>query len=900
MQKLTVPKKVLLRFKNCKKPQKLFKPFLILLLSVGSFTYSTNAQISVVSRWNEVFQHTDLVPAVTGLNDPWEITYGPDDSLWITEAKGYRVLHMDPNSGAFNVVLDITDGSTFLPPGYSSFNRQFTSAQNPWPQGGLMGLAIHPSFKTGKPYVYIAYVYQYNSTTPGNGGVFFTNRLVRFTDSAGILTSPISLCDTLPGSSDHNSGRIIIAPINGVNYLFYAEGDMGAGQFGNTNRTENAQMINSYEGKILRFNLEPDADPGVLDMWIPNDNPFNTGPVANPTTQSAVWVTGIRNNQGFASANIGGTDYLYGASHGPFSDDEVNIFQKSMNYGHPLVIGFNDGNYDGSSAGASPGSLPIINSEAANATAIGASYRDPIYSFYAAPKGDLTVVNSIAYIWDQFNFKGNGNNSQWPSEAPSGMDIYKNTVIPGWKNSLLLGALKGGKVMRLNLNSTGNGINTSAGFDTVNYFRSVNRFRDLAISPDGYSIFTVIDKSSTTSGPTTGNPMVSACAGCVQKYTFLGYLNDNLTNGSTIPNFIDIAGTTAPNSCNLGDSITITSINDTLWIPITGPDGNIVAEIRPGAANMDGAVFKTSYYINSGAVRQSPSYLLYADRNITIKPNVNPITPVGLRLYLTATEYNNLKAATNSKNQPSGITVPSDLRILKNADTCGIPITNTSTILIPTVNTQSTRGYVLQTSVSSFSTFYISSSSMIVLPVKLVSFKGSIKDNAGLLQWSTTNETNLAMFLIERSIDGKNFDRIATVFPQRNNGGTGDYSYLDNEAATLSSPTVFYRLEMVDYSKASTYSDLVALQFNNVYSVFVYPVPIKDELNARINLKSSDNIEIEVSDIHGRIVYEQTRYISAGITEIKINTRSWPSQSYFVKVRGSNHNSMMTKKVIKM
>ncbi len=36
----------------------------------------------------------------------------------------------------------------------------FTAATaNPWPQGGLMGLAIHPQFYSGKPWVYIAYVY---------------------------------------------------------------------------------------------------------------------------------------------------------------------------------------------------------------------------------------------------------------------------------------------------------------------------------------------------------------------------------------------------------------------------------------------------------------------------------------------------------------------------------------------------------------------------------------------------------------------------------------------------------------------------------------------------------------------------------------------------------------------
>ena len=156
------------------------------------------------------------------------------------------------------------------------------------------------------------------------------------------------VCDTLPGSSDHNSQRIIIAPVNGTYYLFYANGDMGAGQFGNAARVENAQNLDCYEGKILRFNIAPDGDAGSYDQWIPNTNPFNS----TLGKQSAVWAFGFRNNQGFAYAKINGTDYLYGQMHGPFSDDEINVLHGGGNYGHPLVVGYKkDGNYDSAGAG---------------------------------------------------------------------------------------------------------------------------------------------------------------------------------------------------------------------------------------------------------------------------------------------------------------------------------------------------------------------------------------------------------------------------------------------------------------------------------------------------------------------------------------------------------------------
>ena len=51
---------------------------------------------------------------------------------------------------------------------------------------------------------------------------------------------------------------------------------MGAGQLACQCRPNHAQSIDDYEGKILRFNLEPDGDGGTYDKWIPIDNPYNT------------------------------------------------------------------------------------------------------------------------------------------------------------------------------------------------------------------------------------------------------------------------------------------------------------------------------------------------------------------------------------------------------------------------------------------------------------------------------------------------------------------------------------------------------------------------------------------------------------------------------------------------
>ncbi|MGI8636443.1 MAG: PQQ-dependent sugar dehydrogenase, partial [Segetibacter sp.] len=357
------------------------------------------------------------------------------------------------------------------------------------------------------------------------------------------LTSPVTLVDTIPGSNDHNGGRLAIASINGINYLFYSVGDMGAGQFNNAARKNNAQNANIYEGKILPFNLETDRDKG-LDQWIPNDNPFNVSTTSgnkNNDKQSGVWSLEHRNPQGLGSGVIAGTSRLYSVEHGPFSDDEINIIERQKNYGHPLIIGMNDGNYDGLAAAATanaalPGiwhtSCPLIGSENSNAVTIGPNYKNPLKTFYPSSNSYLSSIMTSVKDDNYSTGFPNGNSETWESEAVSNVAYYSSNSIPGWNNSLLITTLKGGKLIRLKLNSTGDAI---VG-DTVNYFKAANRYRDLALSGDGTKIYLAVDSSLITSGPSATNPQVSTNRGSILEFTYVGNSSTN-TIKTTSNNF---------------------------------------------------------------------------------------------------------------------------------------------------------------------------------------------------------------------------------------------------------------------------------------------------------------------------------------------------------------------------
>ncbi|MEJ7559127.1 MAG: PQQ-dependent sugar dehydrogenase [Pedobacter sp.] len=429
----------------------------------------------------------------SGLSDPWSVVCAPSGELWLTESKGYRVVKLDPRSGAKKTVLDLNTERKF--PSFDQLKKQ----EQATPQGGLMGLALHPDFEKGKPYVYLSYVYKHLQEHQ------FLLRLARYhyDSKKQVLDSGVILCDTVPASNDHNGGRMLIASVSGKPFLFYGVGDQGSGQFSNGGRTNRAQQGNSYEGKILRFSLEP-ATGG---SWIPSDNPF---------TKSAIWSVGHRNPQGLAFTIFNGKERLYSAEHGPYSDDEVNLIEKGKNYGHPLVIGYVDGNYNGLAASVSkeeryPGkwhtSYPFIANEKHNADSIGANFRGPAMSFYPTSSADLISLFKKVQLDEK---------AEWPAYAPSGIAVYRSKTIPGWYQSLLVTSLKTGKLLRLKLNDDG-----SVNPKIFEYVSSRARYRDVTVSADGTKIYLATDSSAITSGPTAENPKVTSQRGCILELTYI-------------------------------------------------------------------------------------------------------------------------------------------------------------------------------------------------------------------------------------------------------------------------------------------------------------------------------------------------------------------------------------------
>ena len=858
----------------------------------------------VGSRMNEIFKETTLYGTVddvlgspypaSNLNNPWEITYGSDGYLWVTEGKGYTIRRINPTTGVSTTMVDLSNtASGWLTPGeHTTFNRTFASSQSPWPQGGMMGLAVHPQFKdsANKKFVYVGYVHSANGGSAGPG-YLFTTKIVRFEYDTvnNKLYRPVSLCDTIRGSDDHNSGRMIIAPVDGVNYLFYALGDMGTGNYNNKTRTNKSQNPNSYEGKILRFNLEPDSDADLFDRWIPDSTGNHNNPF-NGATQNAVYTIGVRNNQGFAYNPI--TNKLYGSEHGMFADDEINILERGKNYGHPLVEGYADGNYNGAKPGSSSGtSYSIIANEVTNATTvIGADFRGPLYSLYPAPNGPAGTPNTILNIYGSTT--GDPASNANTSIAQSGLDVYYSSFIPGWKNSLLTASMKKAKIFRLKLNATGDlVVPTPAGSatplnDTVGLFWSLNRYRDIAISPDGRTIFASIDRDQTTSGPTSGSPQPSLCPGCIKKFEFLGYADN--AGVSTIPTSIPV-GTGASNTVTSLTTTLINSDNNNIWVPITDSNGDIIAEIDANGNNLD--TITSSIYISS-TIRTTAAGNPYLNRSITITPKNQPAagTPVNVRFYLKAAELASLMGAPGSN-----VTGLTDVNIFKNNDANSSVMTNSPILVMPTTRANFSTDHVITASIDAFSSFYFAAANLTVLPLDLLSFTGRLQnDNSVLLNWKTENEINTSHFVLERSADGIRYSGIGNVTANgRNNaGGSFNYTFTDNDAVSQSSQKLFYRLRMVDIDGTYKYSHIVTISLPlTTGKLSISPNPVLNEMKVTIASPDHGKVQWKLMDNVGRIMLKGTEQVKKGDgNNFTINMNRLSAGTYYLSVKGAGND----------
>jgi glucose/arabinose dehydrogenase len=191
---------------------------------------------------------------------------------------------------------------------------------------------------------------------------------------------------------------------------------------------DEAQNLMSDFGKIMHL-----RDDGVpID-----DHPFSTSDDQNVKSHKGIFSYGHRNPQGLAFDKA--TNTIYENEHGPRGGDEINVLVTGKNYGWPKITYGVD--YTG---------LPI------------------------SDKVAMDGMEQPLLYWV-------------PSIAPSGMTFYDKDLFADWKGNLLVSALAGEQLRRVELKA-GKVLKQETFLTELK-----TRFRNITTAPDG-SIWVLTDE----------------------------------------------------------------------------------------------------------------------------------------------------------------------------------------------------------------------------------------------------------------------------------------------------------------------------------------------------------------------------------------------------------------------
>lgn len=249
----------------------------------------------------------DVVAGPERVNEPMDLTFAPDGSVWVTGRAGdlWRVDAIARTTHRVGRVDTDLSGDR-----------------------GLHGVALHPDFPR-TPHVFLSY--HATNHLPSQ----YRARIARWTvmgDGAKAALDPASEKSLLEWDGDqagqHVGGGLLAHPTERVLYVTTGENNQNAKLRQYCDDPENkAQSLRDLRGKVVRMGF---------DGTTPADNPFSK----TPDAQGLVYTRGHR--QAWALTYDAPTGFILLAENGgDLADDfdEVNRIVPGANFGWPKVFG---------------------------------------------------------------------------------------------------------------------------------------------------------------------------------------------------------------------------------------------------------------------------------------------------------------------------------------------------------------------------------------------------------------------------------------------------------------------------------------------------------------------------------------------------------------------------------
>ncbi len=309
----------------------------------------------------------------SGLYQPVNVEFAPNGRIYVAEKSGLVKMFDSLTDTTADTVIDLR-----------------VNTHNYWDRG-MLGMTLDPQFNSGRPFLYVLYVYDglIGGPAPRNGtnnnaddsavdplgnGALASGRLSRFTigaDGRPVGGEQVLIHDWVQQFPSHAIGDVKFGPDG---FLYASAGDGASFNFVDWGQNGNPFNDPAQEGGALRsLDILSSGDPTGLDGTIIRVNPdTGLGAPGNPFANSSdinnrrIIAYGLRNP--FRIQFKPGTSELYIADTGWGAFEEINVIPNassgsSLNFGWPAYEGpARQSGYDGAN-------LPLIESLYANPSA---------------------------------------------------------------------------------------------------------------------------------------------------------------------------------------------------------------------------------------------------------------------------------------------------------------------------------------------------------------------------------------------------------------------------------------------------------------------------------------------------------------------------------------------------
>ncbi|MES2430703.1 MAG: T9SS type A sorting domain-containing protein [Bacteroidota bacterium] len=164
-----------------------------------------------------------------------------------------------------------------------------------------------------------------------------------------------------------------------------------------------------------------------------------------------------------------------------------------------------------------------------------------------------------------------------------------------------------------------------------------------------------------------------------------------------------------------------------------------------------------------------------------------------------------------------------------------------------------------------------------VVPVKITKFGAVQVDNKIVLNWGVGEQFNIKNYVIEHSIDGKNFSSVTSLSAVNT---FQNYNTIDpNPVVGIN----YYRLRIEELNGIVSYGEIKKVNFGKKDFISVFPNPSVSAVNISLSnhgIKKPATITVIAFD--GRLMYQHT---TNGLNDLEtINVSGWANGKYKIKI----------------